>query len=88
MAKKKNELLARVRYVNHGQPTGPRGETEGYAIETYDPEYGWCLDREYFFSKSAIWPEADDYVSADIVNHIFGLKHLDYHIHFCKAGEE
>lgn len=87
MAKKKNELLARIRYVNHFKPAGPKGETGGYAIETYDPEFGWCLDTEYFFSKSALWPDAD-YVSAEIVAHIFRLKHLDYHIHFCKAGEE
>lgn len=87
MAKKKNELLARVRYVNYGKPTGPKGETEAYNVETYDPEYGWCLDTAYFFSKSALWPEAN-YVSAEIVTHIFRLMHMGAHVHFCKAGEE
>jgi len=89
MAKKKNEGLARVRYVKDEEHTGPRGETEAYCVETYDAEFGWALEAAYYFSKSELWPEAKEpnYVPFEIVPHIFRLMHLGYHVHFCKAGE-
>ena len=88
MAKRRNEMPpTRVRYMHYPKPTGPKGETESFRLEMFDPEDGWCLDTEYFFSKSVLWPEAD-YVSIDIVTRMFQLMHLGSHLSLCKAGEE
>ena len=83
---KRRELTARVRYVHYDKPTGPKGETEAYLVEINTPD-GWGLDTGYFFNKCEKWPDGD-FVSIDIVPHIFQLMHLGYKVCFCKAGEE
>ena len=86
MAKRERELVARVRYVNYGKPTGPKGQKEAFNIEI-KTEDGWGLETGYFLINSEEYPDID-LVSSNIVPHIFRLMRLGYKVVFCKAGEE
>lgn len=89
MAKKNTGLLARIRYVDYQKPTGPKGERDAYVIEIYDPECGWSYSSGYYFSKSELYPNAEEanYIPYQIVPKIFEMMKIGYHVHFATADE-
>jgi len=77
MAKK--ERWARIRYekeYNFGDKV-----MEAYVLETYDPEYGWCLNRACGFQKKPGDTEAE-YIHFSLIVEIMKLLSLGYKFAF------
>lgn len=77
MAKK--ERLARVRYDKEYNMCGKT--VEAYVLETYDPEYGWCLNRASGFVKKPGAAEAE-YIHYSFIVEIMKLLSLGYKFSF------
>ena len=76
---KKNQLRARVRYVKDYKITLSK-TAEVYLLETYDEQFGWCVNTIYPLEKreNAKETEGCDYVHFSLVKRIGELLFLGY----------
>lgn len=73
----KQKLQARVRYDKHYVWNG--GEHEAYVVETYDPEFGWCLSSAYALQAKAGETECN-YVHFSLISKMAQLMALGYEV--------
>ena len=80
MAKKKNDLLARIVYVSGEDDNEGR---EGFMVESSnDGGKTWGMDTFYYLHKSAKFPDADEanFLSWSILDRIVRLEAWGYHL--------
>lgn len=75
----KRERWARIRYDKEYNMGGKI--VEAYVLETYDAEYGWCLNRASAFQKIPGTEEAE-YIHYSLVVEIMKLLSLGYKFAF------
>lgn len=95
MAKKKEELKAKVWY-NRGNPEcgpddGKAFDSESFVLSVWSPEDNcWCTDTIAPLRNCAEYPNAKEreFIHYEFMMKIFQYLQLGAKVYFCKAGEE